>query len=142
MKNLKTVGKIFIVIIGLQAIIEFLIGVTVLFSFPTALDVLFGITYSSELDIIGIPLGLYLLLLTTLLILSIVLTLRGNRLGTTIAIIVGAVLLVYGLISYFQLGRTDSLMFDGVRGLVTIILGYVTSKEMILKTTRQMQEEK
>jgi hypothetical protein len=113
-----------------------------LFSFPTALDVLFGITYSSELDIIGIPLGLYLLLLTTLLILSIVLTLRGNRLGTTIAIIVGAVLLVYGLISYFQLGRTDSLMFDGVRGLVTIILGYVTSKEMILKTTRQMQEEK
>lgn len=116
---------------------ELLIGVTLLFNFPYALKNLFGINYTIELDIIGITLGLYLLVLTTLLIISAVWIRKGNKAGTTIAIVVGGVLLIFGILSYFQLGRTDGLMGDSTRGLLTIILAYITSKE--LKKNKSIQ---
>lgn len=64
--------RLFIGIISLQAILELGVGATLLFNLPMALESGFGITYNKELDILGIALGLYLLLLTTLMVLSAV----------------------------------------------------------------------
>ncbi|MEZ7900718.1 MAG: hypothetical protein QMC34_02295 [Flavobacteriales bacterium] len=130
MKNLKLTGKILIVLLVIQAIFELLIGMNVLFSFQNALENIFEITYSSELDILGIIIGGYLLLLTTLLFLSIIWILKGKQAGTTIAIIVGAIFVLFGILSYCKLGQIDGLIGDSIRGLLTIFLAYVTGKEL------------
>jgi len=102
----------------------------VLFNFQNALENIFEITYSSEIDILGIIIGGYLLLLTTLLFLSIVWILKGKQAGTTIAIIVGAIFVLFGVLSYFKLERVDGLIGDSIRGLLTIFLAYMTGKEL------------
>ena len=130
MKNLKLTGKILIVLLAIQAIFELSIGTTVLLNFQNALENIFEITYSSEIDILGIIIGGYLLLLTTLLFLSIVWILKGKQAGTTIAIIVGAIFVLFGVLSYFKLERVDGLIGDSIRGLLTIFLAYMTGKEL------------
>lgn len=137
MKNLKLTGKILIVLLAIQAIFELSIGTTVLFNFQNALENIFEITYSSEIDILGIIIGGYLLLLTTLLFLSIVWILKGKQAGTTIAIIVGAIFILFGVLSYFKLERVDGLIGDSIRGLLTIFLAYMTGKELKKNKTTQ-----
>ena len=67
MKKSKVITRIFIVLLAIQAIIELGLGSMLLFDFQTTLVSAFGIKYSSQLDILGIALGLYLLLLTALM---------------------------------------------------------------------------
>ena len=85
-----------------------------MFSLPTALESSFAITYSSELDILGVSLGLYLLLLTTLIILSIIWTLQHNYARITIGIIVGAFLLTFELLVFMKTGNIQAIMIDSI----------------------------
>ena len=122
--------RLFIGILILQAILELGLGLALLFNFSTTLETGFGITYSSELDILGIALGLYLLLLTTLMILSSIWTHKSNRSGITLGIITGVFLFTFGLTAFMKFGDVQPLYIDSLRGLITIALGYMASKEM------------
>ncbi len=126
----KIWGRLFIGILMVQAILELGLGVTLLIDFPTALESGFGITYSNELDILGLALGLYLLLLTALMILSSVWTLKSNHSGITIGVIIGIFLFVFGAATFLKFGDLQALMVDSLRGLLTIILGYMAGKEL------------
>ena len=64
----KTWRRIFVIFVGIQALLELVIGNTLLFNLPAALESGFGISYNSELDILGVALGLYLVLLTVLMV--------------------------------------------------------------------------
>ncbi len=130
MKKSKIVTRIFIVILAIQAIIELGIGSMLLIEFPSALESGFGITYSNELDILGIALGLYLLLLTTLMIISAVWTYRSNSSGTTLGIVVGVFLFTFGVATFLKFGDFQGILVDSIRGLVTIIFAYLTGKEL------------
>jgi hypothetical protein len=121
---------LFIAILGIQSILELGIGLALLFDLPSTLENGFNITYSRELDILGIALGFYLLLLTTLMILSALWTYRLNVLGTTLGIVLGIFLVIFGLYSFFKLGNVEALFGDSVRGLITIVFGYLASKEL------------
>ncbi len=125
--------RLFIGILSLQALLELAIGATLLINFPTAIESGFGITYSSELEILGIALGLYLLLLTTLMILSIVWTSKSNLSGTTLGIILGVFLLTFGVTAFLKLGDPQPLYIDSLRGLITIVTGYMARKELQLR---------
>ncbi|MBK8489315.1 MAG: hypothetical protein IPL49_00075 [Saprospirales bacterium] len=61
--------QIFMVIILLQAVFELAIGFTLLFDLPMAMEN-FNTPYSSDMEVLGLTLGLYLFLLTTLMVLS------------------------------------------------------------------------
>ena len=122
--------RFFIGLLSLQAILELGVGATLLFNFPTALESGFGITYSNELDILGIALGLYLLLLTTLLILSSIWTYRANHAGITIGIIVGVFLFTFGVVTFLKFGDMQGILIDSLRGVLTIIFGYFAGKEL------------
>lgn len=122
--------RLFIGILSLQAILELGLGLALLFNFSTTLETGFGITYSSELDILGIALGLYLLLLTTLMILSSIWTNKSNRSGITLGIITGVFLFTFGVTAFLKFGDVQALYIDSLRGLITIALGYMASKEM------------
>ncbi len=130
MKKSKIVTRIFIVILVIQAIIELGIGSMLLIDFPSALERGFEITYSNELDILGIALGLYLLLLTTLMIISAVWTYRSNSSGTTLGIVVGVFLFTFGVATFLKFGDFQGILIDSIRGLVTIIFAYLTGKEL------------
>lgn len=127
----KTWIRLFIWILGLQAILELVVGGTLLFNFPVALEDGFGISYSSELDVLGIALGLYLLLLTTLMVFSIIWTTRQNYSGISLGIIIGIFLLVFGLVSSLRFGDMQAIMVDGLRGLLTIFLAYKAGKQLL-----------
>ncbi len=126
----KIWNRLFVGILILQAILELGLGLALLFNFSTTLETGFGITYSNELDILGVALGLYLLLLTTLLILSGVWTHKSNRSGITLGIINGVFLFTFGVTVFMKFGDVQSLYIDSLRGLITIALGYMASKEI------------
>jgi hypothetical protein len=83
------------VLLGLQAVVELGLGTMFLFNFKSTLERSFGITYSNELDVLGFALGLYLLLLTTLIVLSMAWELKGNTGGAILGIVIGVFLFVF-----------------------------------------------
>jgi len=121
---------LFIGTLGLQALLELGLGVALLFDFPTTLESGFGIAYNSELDILGIALGLYLLLLTALMVLSMIWTRKSNGSGITIGIIVGVFLVAFGLVAFFKTGDTQGILIDSLRGGLTIVFAYMAKKEL------------
>ena len=129
-KTSKIGRYLFISILGLQALIELGISTTLLFNFQVALETGFGISYSSELDILGMALGLYLLLLTTLMVLSMVWTLKSYQSGITLGIVVGIFLSIFGVLTYIKFGDTQGLLVDSLRGILTIIFGYMAYQEI------------
>lgn len=131
MKKERKIGRnIFIGLLGIQALLELIVGLTILFDFPTTLKNGFGITYQSELDILGIALGLYVLLLTSLLIISMLWTIRNNISGITIGVVAGVFLFCFGMAAFLKTGDSQGLLVDGLRGLLTVIFGYVAYKEI------------
>jgi hypothetical protein len=122
--------NLFIGLLSIQAIAELGIGISLLFNFPTTLKDGFGITYTSELDILGIALGLYLLLLTALMILSVTWTIKRNLSGATLGIILAVFLVTFGLTSFLALGNVQALYVDSFRGLLTLMFGYMAYKDL------------
>jgi hypothetical protein len=43
-------------------------------------------------------------------------------------IIIGAFLLVFGVVSFLKFGQVQAIMIDSLRGLLTIILAYMAGK--------------
>lgn len=122
--------RLFIGILGIQAIMELGIGATLLFNFQVALESGFGITYTEELDILGLALGLYLLLLTSLLAISMAWTIKGNQSGVTMGVIIGLFLIVFGVASLMQSGDMQGITVDSSRGLLTLVFAYMAGKEL------------
>jgi hypothetical protein len=121
---------LFIGILSLQAIFELVLGGYLLFKLPYTLKSGFGIVYRSELDILGIALGLYLLLLTALMVLSCVWAHRSNLAGITLGIIVGVFLVTFGVATLLKFGDFEGILVDSIRGLLTIFLAYMAGKEI------------
>ncbi|NOQ73904.1 MAG: hypothetical protein GQ574_17990 [Crocinitomix sp.] len=130
MKERKIGRRIFIIILTLQAIFELVIGGSLLIDLPATLKAGFGITHTSDFDIIGLALGLYLLLLTGLMILSIVWTIKRNFSGITLGIIIGVFLFLFGVMSFFKTGETGGLLGDSIRGVITVVFAYLANKEL------------
>jgi uncharacterized protein YacL len=122
--------RLFIGILILQAIVELWLGWVLLFNFPATLEAVFGISYSRELDILGVALGLYLLLLTALIVLSIIWTHRANYAGIVIGIIVWIFLFTFGIAAFLKTGNMQSILGDSLRGWLTIFFAYMAGKQM------------
>jgi hypothetical protein len=73
---------------------------------------------------------LYLILLTTLILLSIYWTVKKNTAGPVIWVIVGVFLISFGLTVFLQLGRIDGLLIDSIRGVITVVLSLLIHKEL------------
>jgi hypothetical protein len=129
-KSPKTWTRIFIALLSLQALLELGLGGALLIDFPSTVESGFGITYSNELDILGLALGLYLLLLTTLITLSAVWTSRSNYSGISLGILIGLFLITFGVAAFFKIGDTQGLLVDSSRGVITLILAFLAGKEL------------
>ncbi len=125
------VKQIFLALLGLQGAVEFMISMMLLFNFRSTLEQFFGITYSSPLEVFGLILGLYLLLLTSLIVLSIRWTQQGNPAGTALGMLIGAFLMAVAIGSFVKFGDVNAIYVDGIRGLLTLVLAIMTRKKAV-----------
>jgi glucan phosphoethanolaminetransferase (alkaline phosphatase superfamily) len=121
--------QIFMVFILLQAALELAIGFTLLFNLPMAMEN-FNAPYSPDMEVLGLTLGLYLLLLTTLMVLSFIWIRKSNPAGATLGIITGLFLVSFGIGMLVKFGETQALWIDGFRGGLTILLAYMAGKAL------------
>jgi hypothetical protein len=119
--------QIFMVFILLQAVFELAIGFTLLFNLPMAMEN-FNTPYSPDMEVLGLTLGLYLFLLTTLMVLSFIWVKKSNPAGITLGIIIGLFLISFGVGMLAKFGETQALWVDGFRGGLTVLLAYMARK--------------
>ncbi|MFT6280974.1 MAG: hypothetical protein ACJA0U_001097 [Salibacteraceae bacterium] len=129
-KERNIARRIFIALLAIQALAELGIGFSLLIDLPRTLKNGFGITYTSDFNIIGLALGLYLILLTALMILSIFWTIKRNLSGITLGVIIGVFLFLFGVVSFAKTGETGGIYGDSIRGIITIVFAYLTYKEL------------
>jgi glucan phosphoethanolaminetransferase (alkaline phosphatase superfamily) len=121
--------QVFMVFILIQAIGEFAIGNTLLFSLPMAMEN-FNTPYSPDMEVLGLTLGLYLFLLTTLMVLCFIWIRKSNRSGVILGIIIGLFLISFGVGMLIKFGETQALWVDGFRGGLTAFLAYMAGKSI------------
>lgn len=129
-KNTSKIWKqVFMVFILIQAIGEFAIGNTLLFNLPMAMEN-FNTPYTPDMEVLGLTLGLYLFLLTTLMVLCFIWIRKSNRAGVTLGIIIGVFLMSFGVGMLIKFGETQALWVDGFRGGLTVFLAYMAGKSI------------
>lgn len=126
----KTVKRIFIGFLILNFIIELIAATSILLNFPLAAEKGFGITYSDEIAVLGIGLGSNLALTAVVFLLGIIWTLRSKVEGVILGIAGAGMLVLFGCLTFIQLGDTSGLLVDGIRGGLTVIFGYLTYKQL------------
>ena len=119
--------QIFMVFILLQAVFELAIGFTLLFDLPMTMKN-FNTPYSPDMEVLGLTLGLYLFLLTSLMVLSFIWIRKSNRAGVTLGIIIGLFLISFGVGMLIKFGQTQALWVDGFRGGLTVLCAYLVGK--------------
>jgi hypothetical protein len=119
--------QIFMVFMLVQALGEMAIGFTLLFNLPMAMEN-FNTPYSPDMEVLGLTLGLYLFLLSTLMVLSFIWIRKSNQSGVILGIIIGIFLISFGIGMLVKFGETQALWVDGLRGGLTVFLAYMAGK--------------
>lgn len=90
----------------------------------------FGITFIPEIEILGVALGIYLLLLTVLMVLSIMWVLKRNNASVTLGVIIGDFLTIFRVLTFLKFGDLQAILGDSIRGVITILLAVMVAKEL------------
>ena len=98
--------------------------------FKLAVETGFNLTHTSDMDLFGVVIGLQLIMLATLMFFSIIWTNKGQKAGPIVGIIAGIYFLVFSVMSFVKFGNVDAIYIDGIRGLITAIIGFVVYKEI------------
>ncbi len=122
--------RIFIALLAINGLIAFGIGLTALINLPFALKTGFGIPYNSDLEVLGMIIGCQLILLAVMFTISIIWIRQGKIAGTTIGITAGLYIFTFGILAFLRLDDTTALLFDGLRGLLTVVAGYFARGEL------------
>jgi hypothetical protein len=113
----------------LNLIIEVVASLSILINFPLAAEKGFGIAYSADLVVLGIGSGSNLALTAFVFLLATIWSMRSNTEGVALGIAGAGMLILFSSLTFLQLGETDGLLVDGIRGALTIIFGYMTYKQ-------------
>ncbi len=132
--NRKIGRRLFIAILALHVLSCYVLGAISLTNFPFALETGFGIPYNTDLDILGIVIGLELIFLGSIALLGIIWTRKGHISGIVTGTAVGFYMFVFGIVAFLKLGQVDGLIVDSIRGLLTIIFGMIAYRELKEKT--------
>jgi hypothetical protein len=129
MQERKIGRRILVALLIVHSFVALGFGFTSLLNFPFALETGFQIPYSSELEILGVVMGLELLFLGGIASLSLIWTIKGKLEGTITGIAVGIYIFIFGIVAFLKFGETQALYVDGIRGVLTIIFGSMAYKE-------------
>ncbi|MFT5602726.1 MAG: hypothetical protein ACI9N1_002986 [Flavobacteriales bacterium] len=125
----KIATNLFIGLLILNLIIELIASLSILINFPLAAEKGFGIVYTDDIAILGIGLGSNLALTTSVFLLSTIWTMRSKLEGVILGMTGAGMFILFSSFNFFQLGETQGLLVDGIRGSLTILFGYMTYKD-------------
>lgn len=121
--------NIFIVLAGFNGLVALGLGIMTLVNMQGVFES-FGITYTSSLISIGLTAGGLFILLALLSAISIMWLAQGKIEGMLVPISYATFLFALGIMVLARLGQTNVLYIDSIRGLLTMIAGFFTYREM------------
>jgi hypothetical protein len=125
----KIARNIFIALTGINGLVALALGIMTLVNMRGVFES-FGITYSSQLDTIGLTAGGLFSLIAILSGISIYWVVRGKVEGILVPIGYATFLFALGLMVLAWTGQTNVLYVDSIRGFLTMIAGYFAYREM------------
>jgi hypothetical protein len=121
--------NIFIVLAGLNGLIALALGMMLMLNTQPTFEA-FGIPYTPELDSFGIAVGALYSLYGLLHGISIAWAIQGKVEGIVIVVAYAVFLVVLGIIDFIQQGTTNILLIDGIRGVLTSVVGFFAYRTM------------
>ncbi len=125
----KIARNVFIGFAGFNGLIAVLLGVMTLVNMQGVFEG-FGITFTRELNSIGLPAAGLLILVGVLVFISIYWLVQGKIEGILVPVGHAAFLFVLGFMALARLGATDILLIDSIRGFLAMVAGYFAYQEM------------
>lgn len=123
-RGLQSAGRtIFLVFLGLNGILQFMLGIFMLFNWQEAVETMMAVTYIDDMAIFGVPIGLNLLMTAFIIALSIQWTRQGKQEGIILGTAFGVLSISAGLMTFVQFGMIENLAFDFLRGLLIVVSG-------------------
>lgn len=131
----RRIGQVsFLIILVLHVLACYGIGIIALVNPAFAAETGFQLVYSDSLKIPLIIIGMEVLFLGSIALLGIIWTRRGSVYGIYAGASVGIYMLVFGFVLFMLEGRTDGLLVDSTRGIITLIAAYFAHKEIVTKS--------
>ncbi len=119
--NAKFIARnIFVALLAINGVSQIIIGIFMLIDFPTAADKVLSITYSDDMQIIGIALGSNLLFGAVMIVLGVIWTLHNKQEGVILGAAFGVLAIFVGLLTFLVMDRTAGLTFDVLRGVLIV----------------------
>lgn len=128
MQENKFWKKGLIILLILQVIVAFSLGVIALLNFPSLLEQ-FDVVYQSDMGILRLIMAYNLFLSLSICLWSVIWIRKGNVAGIQAAATVGALMLIVSLAVFIQFDRLDILIFDSLRALLMVVFGVLAYKE-------------
>ena len=125
----KIARNIFIALAAINGLIAFLLGIMTLVNMPGVFASL-GVTYSSQLDTIGLTAGGLFSLIAILSGISIYWVMRGKLEGFLVLIGYATFLFALGLMVLAWTSQTNAFYVDSIRGFLTMVAGFFAYREM------------
>lgn len=131
MQKETRIGRIlFIGILILHILSCYVMGGMILIDPKLFLETGFHIHYTPELEIISIVIGMELFFLGTMALLGVIWTRKHKLFGVYIGTSVGVYMFLFGVVAFLKLGTTEALVVDSIRGLITIVFGFLAYREL------------
>lgn len=125
----KIARNTFIALAALNALVAFALGIMTLVNMP-GVYASFGITYTPEIESVGLTSAGLFILLAILSAISIIWIVQGRSEGILVPIGYAAFLFLLGIMVLARLGQTNVLYVDSIRGFLTMVAGFFAYREM------------
>lgn len=125
----KIARNIFIALAAMNGLVALVLGIMTLVNMQGVFES-FGITYTRELESIGLPAAGLFILIAILAAISIIWIVQGKIEGILVPIGHATFLFALGFMAFARLGQTDILYIDSIRGFLTMVAGFFAYREM------------
>lgn len=113
--------NIFTGFLALNGLMQLAIGIMMLVNFPMVAKTLMNISYTDEMGILGMAIGVNVLFGAAIVAVSVYWTIKKNPAGVITGALFGVLAILAGLLTFILFGRIDGLLMDVVRGVLIVI---------------------
>ena len=111
--------KFFVGFLALNGLMQLILGIAILVNFPTVAEYLMQISYTDDMRLLGMTIGVNVLFGAAVIAASIYWTINKNPAGVIAGAFFGVLAITAGLIVLVVFERTDGLM-DVLRGVLIV----------------------
>ncbi len=118
----------FLILIILYGVIELAFGIWMLADIEAVSEV-FNASYTPSAAVFGVPLTGAIFAFTILTVIAFAWVYKKKAEGAVIGLLIGGWLIFAAILAYVKLNMLDSLLVDGIRGVLIFIISAVLLKK-------------